>query len=263
MMGQSGAGAGPSLAEDLAFARRLADAAAELALEYFRRGVPAQLKPDGSPVTEADVAVERRLRQLIGEERPLDGVLGEELGQTGPTARRWVLDPIDGTSHFAAGRPHWGNHVALELEGEIVVGVITRPVLGTSWWASRGAGAHRSDGSSGPTGRRLAVSTVSELRESRVTLWTHTEDPTIQRLERHCRWIRPELDCLLRVVEGELDALVDRSGKPWDLAPAVVLVEEAGGRFSDSNGGRRLDLGDGRFSNGLIHAQLEQFLAGS
>jgi len=249
-------------AVELAFARRLADVAAELALEYFRRGVSAQRKPDGSQVTEADVAVERQLRQLIAEERPLDGVLGEELGETGSSARRWVLDPIDGTSHFIAGRPAWGTHVALELEGEIVVGVITRPVLGTSWWASRGAGAHRSGSGSEPS-TRLAVSRVSELRESRVTLWNHAEDPTVQRLKGHCRWIHPELDCLLRVAEGQLDALVDRSGKPWDLAPAVVLVEEAGGRFSDRDGGRRLDLGDGRFSNGLIHAQLEQLLATS
>ena len=275
MMRQTGAGAGASFAEagfaeasfaeELAFARRLAQEAAELALEYFRRGVPAQLKPDGSQVTEADVAVERQLRQLIAEQRPLDGVLGEELGETGSTARRWVLDPIDGTSNFVAGRPDWGNHVALEVEGEIVVGVITRPVLGMTWWASRGAGAHRSGSGSGsePQPQRLAVSRVSELRASRVTLWTHAEDPTIEQLERHCRWIRPDLDCLLRLAEGELEALVDRSGKPWDLAPAVVLVEESGGRFSDRNGGRRLDLGDGRFSNGLIHTELEALLASS
>jgi len=259
MTQESGGDAGASFAEDLAFARRLADVASALAIEYFRRGVAVRLKPDGSPVSEADVAVERRLRQLIAEQRPLDGVLGEELGETGSTTRRWVLDPIDGTSHFVAGRPHWGTHVALELEGEIVVGVITRPVLGTSWGASRGAGAHRSG--SAPNTSRLAVSRVSELRESRVTLWTHAEDPTIQRLARHSRWIHPDLDCLLRVAEGELEALVDRSGKPWDLAPAVVIVEEAGGRFSDRSGGRRLDLGDGLFSNGLIHEQLEQFLA--
>jgi histidinol-phosphatase len=262
MMGQSGARAA-AFAEDLAFARRLADVAAALALEYFRRGVTPARKPDGSQVTEADVAVERRLRELIAEERPLDGVLGEELGETGSTQRRWVLDPIDGTSHFVAGRPTWGNHVALELDGEIVVGVITRPVLGLSWWASRGGGAHRSGGGSEPNAERLAVSRVSELRESRVTLWTHAEDATSQQLARYCRWIDPDLDCLLRLAEGEIEALVDRSGKPWDLAPAVVLVEEAGGRFSDPSGGRRLDLGDGRFSNGLIHEQLEQLLAAS
>jgi histidinol-phosphatase len=150
--------------------------------------------------------------------------------------------------------------VALELDGEIVVGVITRPVLGSSWWASRGGGAHRSDNSPSAAECRLAVSRVNELRAGRVTLWTHTLDTTIERLEQSCSWVEPTLDSLLRLAEGELDALVDRSGKPWDLAPAVVIVEEAGGRFSDREGGRRLDLGDARFSNGLIHHELEQLL---
>jgi len=246
--------------DDLEFARQLAAVASELALDYFRRGVATQLKPDGSPVSEADVEIERRLRQLIGEQRPSDGVLGEELGETGSRERRWVLDPIDGTSNFVAGRPLWGTHVALEVGGEIVVGVITRPVLGASWWASRGGGAHRSDAGPVPSTRRLQVSRVRELRESRVTLWTHQDDPTIDQLNQHCRWVHPNLDALLRVAEGELDALVDRSGKPWDLAPAVVLVEEAGGRFSDRDGGRRLDLGDASFSNGLIHDDLGRLL---
>jgi len=245
---------------DLAFARHLAAVASELALGYFRRGVAAQLKPDGSPVSEADVEVERRLRQLIAEQRPGDGVLGEELGQSGPVARRWILDPIDGTRNFVAGRPRWGTHVALELGGEIVVGVITRPVLGASWWASRGRGAHRSDSSPTASERRLTVSRVNELRAGRVTLWTHTLDATIERLGQTCSWVEPTLDALLSLAEGELEGLVDRSGKPWDLAPGVVIVEEAGGRFSDCDGGRRLDLGDSRFSNGLIHQELEQLL---
>jgi len=255
------ASAGPAeFAADLGFARHLAAVASELALEYFRRGVAAQTKPDGSPVSEADVEVERRLRQLIAEQRPQDGVLGEELGPSGSTARRWILDPIDGTRNFVAGRPRWGTHVALEQGGEIVVGVITRPVLGASWWASRGGGAHRSDGSPGSE-RRLTVSRVDELRAGRVTLWTHTLDTTIQRLEQTCSWVEPTLDSLLSLAEGHLEGLVDRSGKPWDLAPGVVIVEEAGGRFSDCAGGRRLDLGDSRFSNGLIHRELEQLLS--
>lgn len=249
-----------ALAEDLAFARRLAAAAGELALEFFQRGVITQRKPDGSPVSEADVAVEQRLRELIRKERPGDGVQGEELGETGSPERRWVLDPIDGTSNFVARRPLWGTHVALEVEGEIVLGVITRPVLGTSWWASRGAGAFRSAAGSE---RRLRVSGVNQLGESRVTLWTHAEDPTIARLSQSCRWVQPTLDSLLRVAEGALDALVDRSGAPWDIAPAVVLVEEAGGRFSDRDGGRRLDLRDSCFSNGLIHGDLERLVRAS
>jgi histidinol-phosphatase len=247
---------------DLEFARHLAAVASELALDYFRRGVAAQLKPDGSPVSEADVEVERRLRQLIAEQRPEDGVLGEELGASGPTERRWILDPIDGTRNFVAGRARWGTHVALEVQGEIVVGVITRPVLGSSWWASQGGGAHKSESDPGSSPRRLSVSRVNDLRASRVTLWTHASDATIERLEQTCSWVEPTLDSLLCLAEGELEGLVDRSGKPWDLAPAVLIVEEAGGRFSDCEGGRRLDLGDGRFSNGLIHRDLEQLLRG-
>jgi histidinol-phosphatase len=254
MTRQSG---GPSLADDLEFARRLAAVAGELALEFFQRGVVTQRKPDGSPVSEADVAVERRLRELISAERPGDGVQGEELGETGSRERRWVLDPIDGTSNFVARRPLWGTHVALEVEGEIVVGVITRPVLGASWWASRGGGAFR--GGAGAE-RQLRVSGVNRLAETRVTLWTHSEDPSVERLTQSCRWMHPTLDSLLRVAEGELDALIDRSGAPWDIAPAGVFVEEAGGHFSDRDGGRRLDLRDSCFSNGLIHGDLARLL---
>jgi histidinol-phosphatase len=260
MMEQSGAGAGASLAPDLEFARHLAQVAGKLALDFFRNGVQTRHKPDGSPVSDADVEIERVLRRLIAEQRPEDGVLGEELGLTGSSERRWILDPIDGTSNFVAGRPQWGTHVALEIAGEVALGVITRPVLGSSWWASRGGGAHKSL-SGAASSERLSVSAVNELGACRITLWTHEADPTIQRLEQHCRWAHPDLNSLLRVAEGQLDALIDRSGKPWDIAPAVVIVEEAGGRYSDRDGGRRLDLCDGRFSNGHLHAQLERLLA--
>lgn len=253
--------AAPLLDEDMAFARRLAQVATELSLEYFQQGLTGRRKPDGSLVSAADIEVERRLRQLIAEHRPDDGVLGEELGQTGPTERRWVLDPIDGTRNFLEHRPLWGTHVALEVEGEIVVGVITRPVLGSSWWARRGGGAHRTDAPPSSGDRRLSVSDVGSLRCGRVSLWMYEPDPLVEeRIIRHCQYVEPSLDSLLRLAEGHLEALVDSSGRPWDLAPAVVLVEEAGGRYSDREGGRRLDLGGGRFSNGRVHAELEQLL---
>lgn len=252
-----------SLDDDLAFARYLARIGSELSLEYFQRGVAGRVKPDGSPVTDADVEIERRLRLLIAEHRPGDGVLGEELGETGSRERRWVLDPIDGTRNFMEHRPLWGTHVALEVEGEIVVGVITRPVLGSSWWARRGGGAHRTDSPPASGDRRLNVSNVGSLRGGRVSLWMYEPDPLIeQRVAGHCQYVEPSLDSLLRLAEGHLEALVDSSGRPWDLAPAVVLVEEAGGRYSDRDGGRRLDLGGGRFSNGHVHAELEELLRG-
>jgi histidinol-phosphatase len=127
-----------------------------------------------------------------------------------------VLDPIDGTSNFVAGRPLWGTHVALQVGGEIVVGVITRPVLGASWWASRGGGAHRADSAPVPSTRRLQVSRVQQLRESRVTLWTHQDDPTIQSAEPELPLGPSQPGRAAATRGGELEALVDRSGKPWD-----------------------------------------------
>ena len=231
-----------------------------MALDHLRRGVDVGLKADGSTVTEADVAIERCLRALLSQHRPHDAVLGEELGSSGSATRVWLIDPIDGTSNFGSGRPEWGTHVALQSAGEVVLGVITRPVRRLVWWAQRGAGAHRSELRGGES-TRLAVSTVARLSDSRVTVWTERASVAVTRLRASARWVEPNLDDILRVIEGQLEAVVDPSGKPWDHAPAVVLVEEAGGRFSDAHGGRRLDLGEARFGNGLVNAQLEQLLA--
>lgn len=244
---------------DLELARYLAEVAADMALDHLRRGVDVGLKADGSTVTEADIAIERYLRAFLTRQRPQDAVLGEELGSSGSATRVWLIDPIDGTSNFGSGRTEWGTHVALQSAGEVVLGVITRPTRRLVWWAERGAGAHRGElGRSGST--RLAVSTVARLSDSRVTAWTEQPSLAVTRLKNSARWVEPNLDDVLGVIEGRLEVVIDPSGKPWDHAPAAVLVEEAGGRFSDDHGGRRLDLGEARFSNGLVHAQLEQLL---
>jgi histidinol-phosphatase len=246
----------PSLAEDLALARRLAELAARIALDYQRRGVVAEKKADGSVVTEADREVERALRAIVAAERPEDAMLGEELGASGESSRRWIFDPIDGTSNFVGGKPEWGNHIALEQDGRIVLGIITRPLLGRLWWATRGGGAHRAEISSSAAPVRIRVSTRSALREARVSLWAPATDARVVRLKRDASWQTPNLDAVLRVAEGELEAVVDPTAKPWDHAPGVIIVEEAGGRFSDRLGGSRIDLGEGRFSNGHVHAEL-------
>jgi len=247
------------LHDDLALAHRLAFIAGEMALDHLRRGVTTKPKADKSPVSDADVAIEHRLRELLAEHRPNDAVLGEELGAHGSSERLWLLDPIDGTSSFVSGQPEWGTHVALQNNGVVVLGVITRPALRRVWWASRGSGAYRSETSSS-NGVRLRVSPITELRSSRVTMWTEEQSSTVARLKRAARWVEPDLGAILRLAEGQLEAVIDPSGKPWDHAPAVVLVEEAGGRFSDPMGGHRLDLGEGRFTNGLVHSQLEHLL---
>jgi histidinol-phosphatase len=125
----------------------------------------------------------------------------------------------------------------------------------------RDGGAFRTDPAA-PGGRvRLRVSSVADISQSRVSLWARTH-PALERIERSAIRVAPNLDDILRLVEGELEAVVDVKGKPWDHAPAVVLVEEAGGSFEDSVGGHRFDIGEGRYTNGLIAAALRSVLAG-
>lgn len=251
-----------ALEHDLALAQRLAYLAAEIALPLFQRGVAVRRKADASPVTEADLTVERELVDVLARERPDDAVIGEEFGVRGRSARRWIIDPIDGTHHFVAERPNWGTHVALEQDGEIVLGVITRPVLDRRWWAARGGGAHRSALAEPGPPTRLRTSGVTALRDSRVSVWAHEGDETLERLKRSGARIDTDFGALLRLAEGELEVLIDTTGKVWDRAPAIVLIEEAGGRYSDGLGGRRPDVGQGRFSNALVAAELERVLAG-
>lgn len=251
-----------TLDDDLALAHRAIDLASEVALAFFHRGVRPQAKQDGTPVTEADLEVERQLLDLLARERPDDAVLSEEAGARGRSGRRWIVDPIDGTVNFVAGAAEWGTHVALEAGGEIVLGVISRPVTGGQWWAIRGGGAHRSDQATGePVG--LRVSTVADLAGSRVSVWSSDAAAIVDRLRRQdviCT-SRAGLDDLGRLAAGELEAVIGMPGMVWDHAPAVVLVEEAGGRFTDPRGGRRLDLGSGRYTNAHIDPHLDRLFA--
>jgi histidinol-phosphatase len=247
---------------DLALARHLAEIGAALALDYVKRGFKTEIKPDGSPVTEADVAVERALRDVLARERPGDAILGEELGASGQSRRTWVIDPIDGTRQFVAGQPQWGNHVALELDGRVLLGVITRPVRGASYWARRGGGAYRSELAANAGGVRLAVSRIAELANARVTTWGIVSEAVRGRVEKSANWQRRDADALLELAEGKLEALIEHGGKAWDHAPAVVIVEEAGGRFSDPDGGSRIDHEQAWYDNGLIHEAIVQVIRG-
>jgi histidinol-phosphatase len=249
-----------SFEADLALALDLSELATQTALKLFRRSVVAREKPDGSLVTNGDEAVERELLAVLARERPGDAVLSEEsgaIGSPGPAQRRWILDPIDGTSAFAAGRETWGTHVALEVAGEVVVGVITRPVRSEWFWARRGGGAHRAALGARTSAERLQVSQAADLDQARVVAWAKRDTALVIALEDQKRWIEPTLDAMLDVASGRIDALIDQLGFAWDIAPAVVLVEEAGGKFTDSDGGRRLDRFGGWFSNGKLDALLQ------
>jgi histidinol-phosphatase len=258
-----GMAAFPSLDEDLALAHRLADLATEVAVPFFERGVETMVKADDSPVSVADLEVDRLLVEMLRQERPDDAVLSEESGAHGASSRRWIIDPIDGTFNFVEQRPAWGTHVALEVDGELVLGVITRPIYEQRWWSTRGGGAFTADVTPGSlsTPTQLHVSTTTDLATARISVWSRTSDEQLDRLGAGFVVVRPaNLDNILEVAAGELDAVIESRGKIWDHAPAALLVTEAGGKFRDREGGTRLDLGTSRYTNGLIDAALHDYL---
>lgn len=250
-----------TIAEDLGLSLEMARAASDVALSLWRGEFSRSTKPDGSLVTQADLAVEKRLLEMLGSSRPDDAILSEECGALGSGRRRWILDPIDGTYWFASGEHSWGTHVALEQDGEILIGVISRPAYGEFYWAARGLGAHRGALESVSSLERLRVSRVTGISDSRIMVWAPPEDPRHDVLRAHARHVEPSIDGVLAVATGRLEAIVDAQGAIWDLAPAVAIVEEAGGRFSDASGGRALDRPGSWFTNGSVDEALRTLLA--
>ena len=239
-----------NLVEDVVLARRLAIVAADIALSFFQREMRHELKADRSPVTEADLAVERELLGLLAQERPDDDVLSEEAGWLARGGRRrWLIDPIDGTTWFLAGEDDWGTHVALEVDGNLIVGVITRPVAGRSWWAASDLGAWTSDG------RQLEVSATSAIEQARVGGYMQPASAWEATVRDQATWVRTRSP-IVELIEGRLDAVLSEGGFEWDHAPAVVLVREAGGRFIDRLGGDRIDLRGGLYANAHLHRDL-------
>jgi histidinol-phosphatase len=248
------------LADDLDLAKRLAVISAEVALGFHGAQVHIETKADGTPVSEADLAVERALISELRRLRPGDGYLSEESGRGGPDSTRvWIIDPIDGTKAFLAEEPHWGTHVALEQDGEIVLGVVSRPVTGTQWWAGRGLGAYRSD--LDPSGRtrveRVSLSPVQKLNEARISGWK--VDWMVDPLLAAASWFDCAYNELTLVLEGKAEILVV-PGHVWDHAPFVVLLQESGGSFLNPDGGHRLERGLAYYTNGAVDSELAQAL---
>jgi histidinol-phosphatase len=234
---------------DLAFALELAEAADALSLPRFgARDLVVETKPDLTPVTEADRAVEHEVRRLVAERRPGEGVFGEELGGDDAAAgARWIVDPIDGTRNFSRGVPVWATLIALERAGRIEAAVVSAPALGRRWWAARGEGAF------GPGGERLRVSAVERLEDASVTVALEQPVPEAFRAAWHLRGFGDFWAHML-VAEGAVDVAVDAVGvRIWDLAAPLLVVEEAGGRFTDLDGSPRADGRSAVAKNGLLH----------
>ncbi|MGH7818471.1 MAG: inositol monophosphatase family protein, partial [Candidatus Binatia bacterium] len=214
-------------------------AAGEVALRYFRTDLAVETKADRSPVTEADRACERRIVEVLRERFPDSGFCGEEFGDESRRApRRWIIDPIDGTKSFVRGIPFFATLIGLEEEGEVTVGVIHAPATGELLWAARGQGAFDE------SGKRLAVSGVDRLAQAMVSFggmsafrergyWRALE--TIVDRSIRQRGFGDYLGSAM-VARGWSEAMLELDVKPWDLAPLKIVVEEAGGRFSDFEG---------------------------
>ena len=237
------------MSPDLELALRLADTADSISLPRFRSGLTVETKADKSPVTEADRLVESELRRMLAEARPDDAVLGEEEGAVGTGRRRWIVDPIDGTRNDSRGIPVWATLIALEDNAVIRVGVVSAPALRGRWWAERGAGAFAN-------GEPMHVSAVATVEDAVLSFSIENDVPPLARRAWHARGLGDFWAHML-VAEGAVDGAVDAVGvSEWDLAAVQVIVEEAGGRFSDFAGDPRIDGGSAVSSNGLLHEEL-------
>ena len=246
----------------LAFAQAACDAADAVSLGHFRRDLEVMTKPDRSFVTVADQAVERLIRERIQAAYPEHGLVGEEYGQEGRAARcRWYIDPIDGTHNYIRGVPLFGTLLALEIEGELQLGVVSAPALRERWYARRGGGAWAVGAAGQEAARAIQVSGISTLADAQVLYGSARDIET--------SGLAPGFNELLGRVwrdrgfgdfwgyallaEGAAEACIEVELSAWDMAAPLVLVEEAGGRVTDFAGRRLIDSGSLIATNGLLH----------
>lgn len=247
--------------DDLALALELADAADAITLDRFEASdLKVKSKPDMTPVSDADVAVEEVLRARLAEARPGDSIVGEEFGgETTFEGRQWVIDPIDGTKNFVRGVPVWATLISLLVDGQPVLGVVSAPALARRWYAAQGSGAWRTFNKGSL--KRLEVSHVGELADASLAMsslegWKARglQENFIALTERTWR-LRGYGDffgyCL--VAEGAVDIAAEPEVSVWDLAALSVLVTEAGGTFSSLSGEPGPHGGDAIATNGLLH----------
>jgi len=253
----------PVWQQELDVALEAARRAGEAALAFYRRDPQVTIKADHSPVSEADHAADRAIVAVLRAAFPDDAILTEESGETaGPSGRRWIVDPIDGTRPFLRGLPHWSNLIALEAEGRIVVGVMHLPALGELYGAGRGLGAWKD-------GERLTVRTAA----------TSPADAfiTLGQLDNAVRGLGPvaferlvDTVALARgygdawgpalVLSGVVDAWFEHDVAPWDIAPFPVLFEEAGATFTDWKGAAGWPTRTGMAAHPALHAKLLELI---
>lgn len=242
---------------DLALGLHLSDTARSISLARFRGKYETRTKKDGTLVTEVDEAVEDELRRILQAERKEDAILGEERGQTGQGRRRWIIDAIDGTVSFAEGTTLWCTLIALEVDNQIVVGVCDMAPLDRRYWALRGGGAFVS--SDGSDGLQIHVSKIRDLHKARsyVTSPQRLRDESLRaKAEKLLSATTPRpytSHPVLDVAAGSREVSVFFSAGPWDIAAPAIIVEEAGGRFTNLAGEVDIMQGGAVFSNSYLH----------
>jgi histidinol-phosphatase len=250
-----------SLSDDLSLALTLAADADLITFDRFRAlDLVVTTKPDSTPVTDADQATERSIRDGILAARPTDSILGEEYGATGISSRQWIIDPIDGTANFMRGVPIWGTLIALAIDGVPVVGVASSPALGKRWWAAKGHGAWVATGGGEPTA--LSVSGIVDLAEASLSYnslkgWEKAGRLdnllTLSRTVRRTRAFGDMWSYML-LAEGAIDIVSEFDLQPYDMAALIPIIEEAGGRFTSADGVEGPWGGSALATNAHLHA---------
>ncbi|MEO6797712.1 MAG: inositol monophosphatase family protein [Candidatus Dormibacter sp.] len=251
------------LDELLRFAMELADAADAIAMQFFRRDLQIDRKPDRTFVTQADRAIETTIRERVAARYPDHGVLGEEFGSVAGRDARWIIDPIDATHSFMRGLPTFATLLGLERAGEMVVGVISAPAMRERWHGMRGGGAWSGR-------RRLHVSSISQLSDAQIFYASRTAFAAVGKTAGFDAVVKAawrdrgfgDFWGYALVAEGSGEAMIEPELYPWDLAAPLILVEEAGGRLTDFNGRRTYDGGSAVASNGLLHEDILRRLNG-
>jgi histidinol-phosphatase len=253
--------------DDLRLAHVLADDADSITESRFRAlDLHVMSKPDLSPVTDADQAVEESIRRTLSRVRSRDAVTGEEHGSTGHSQRRWVIDPIDGTKNFVRGVPVWATLISLVVDEEVVLGVVSAPLLQRRWWASNGNGAW--------TGRsllkaiRCQVSDVRRLEDASLSFASLSGWDERDRLDdflslmRRCWRTRAYGDfwSYMLLAEGAVDIAAEPELEVYDMAALDVIVREAGGRFTSLDGSDGPFGGNALATNGHLHEAALSFL---
>ena len=256
--------------DDLRFAHVLADDADSQTMNRFRAAdLRVETKADNSPVTDADKATEEAIRRTLSRARPRDAIVGEEFGSGGHGARRWVIDPIDGTANYLRGVPVWATLIALMVEDEVVAGVVSAPALNRRWWAARGTGAWT--GRSLSSASRCRVSDVATLSEASLSYSSAVGPygwdaygllPAFLDLARACWRTRAYGDfwSYMLVADGAVDIAAEPQLALHDMAAVSIVVEEAGGTFTDLTGAPGPLGGNALATNGRLHDEVLPYL---